>query len=233
MADHGSPTSLLVPIHKAGWPFIAIFFGVAVVLGFVWQPLFVVGFLLTVWCTYFFRDPPRVTPTGRSVVVSPCDGVVAQTTPRVPPPELGLGDQPLPCIGVFMNVFDVHVNRTPVPGRLLDVAYHKGQFLNASLDKASDLNERQSFKIETGGGKLVGIVQIAGLVARRIIGFVGPGRELLPGERIGLIRFGSRCDVYLPRGVLPRVLPGQRTVAGETVIAELEGPQTPVEGRTD
>ena len=233
MTDPGSPTSVLVPIHKAGWPFIAIFFAVAVVLGFLWQPLFWAGLLLTLWCTYFFRDPPRVTPMDAALVVSPCDGVVAETRPRVPPPELGLGDQPLPCVGVFMNVFDVHVNRTPVPGRLVEVAYHKGQFLNASLDKASELNERQSLRIEAAGGKRVGIVQIAGLVARRIVAFVEAGRELRPGERIGLIRFGSRCDVYLPEGIVPTVLPGQRAVAGETVIARLDGPQTPLEGRTD
>lgn len=233
MTDPGSPTSLLVPIHPAGYPFIAIFFAVAVLLGFLWQPLFWVGLLLTLWCTYFFRDPPRITPKTASLVVSPCDGVVAEIRPRVPPAELALGDRPLPCIGVFMNVFDVHVNRTPVAGRLVEVAYHKGQFLNASLDKASELNERQSFKIEAAGGKMVGIVQIAGLVARRIIGFVEAGRVLLPGERIGLIRFGSRCDVYLPEGVVPAVLPGQRAVAGETVIARLDGPQTPLEGRTD
>ncbi len=229
----GTMASVLVPIHRAGWPFIAIFFAVAVVLGFLWKPLFWAGLALTLWCVYFFRDPARVTPTGRSLVVSPCDGVVAQTTPRVPPPELGLGSRPLPCIGIFMNVFDVHVNRTPVPGRLLEVAYHKGQFLNASLDKASDLNERQSFRIEAAGGRQVGIVQIAGLVARRIVGFVAAGATLEPGERIGLIRFGSRCDVYLPEGVVPFVLPGQRAVAGETVIADLDGPQTPREGRID
>ena len=233
MTDHGSPTSLLVPIHKAGWPFIAIFFAIAVVLGFLWDPLFWLGLVLTLWCAYFFRDPTRVTPTDPTLVTSPCDGVVAQTTPRVPPPELELGDKPLPCVGVFMNVFDVHVNRTPVPGRVARIAYHKGQFLNASLDKASDLNERQSFKIEAKDGKRVGIVQIAGLVARRIVGFVEEGRQLEPGERIGLIRFGSRCDVYLPEGVMPLVLPGQRTVAGETVIAALDGPQQPRQGRSN
>jgi phosphatidylserine decarboxylase len=132
-----------------------------------------------------------------------------------------------------MNVFDVHVNRTPVPGRLLTMAYHKGQFLNASLDKASELNERQSFKIEAASGQHVGIVQIAGLVARRIKAFVEAGRVLQPGERIGLIRFGSRCDVYLPPGVVPSVLPGQKAIAGETVIAELDGRQRKLEGRTD
>jgi phosphatidylserine decarboxylase len=233
MADPGSPSSLLVPIHSAGWPFIAIFFAAAVVLGFVWEPLFWLGLLLTVWCIFFFRDPPRVTPTDPALVVSPCDGVVAAIEARVPPPELELGAVPLTCVGIFMNVFDVHVNRTPVPGKLLTVAYHKGQFLNASLDKASELNERQSYRIEAASGQEVGIVQIAGLVARRIKGFVDAGTVLLPGERIGLIRFGSRCDVYLPEGVVPIVLPGQKAVAGETVIAELDGRQRKLEGRTD
>ena len=233
MADPGSPSSLLVPIHPAGWPFIAIFFAAAVVLGFVWEPLFWVGLVLTLWCTYFCRDPERVTPTDPALVVSPCDGVVAAIENRVPPPELELGAVPLTCVGIFMNVFDVHVNRAPVPGKLLTVAYHKGQFLNASLDKASELNERQSFRIEATSGQKVGIVQIAGLVARRIKGFVEAGRVLLPGERIGLIRFGSRCDVYLPEGVVPSVLPGQKAVAGETVIAELDGRQRKLEGRID
>jgi phosphatidylserine decarboxylase len=159
--------------------------------------------------------------------------MVAATTPRVPPPELGLGSEPLPCIGIFMNVFDVHVNRTPVPGRVLARAYHQGKFVNASFDKASDENERQSFRIETADGSEVGIVQIAGLVARRIIAFVEEGAALAPGQRIGLIRFGSRCDVYLPRHVQPVVLPGQRAIGGETVIAHLDGPQTPRLGRTD
>jgi phosphatidylserine decarboxylase len=233
MADPGSPGSLLVPIHPAGWPFIALFFAAAVVLGFLWEPLFWLGLVVTLWCAYFFRDPHRVTPTDPALVVSPCDGVVAAVHERVPPPELELGTQPLPCVGIFMNIFDVHVNRTPVAGQVQTLAYHKGQFLNASLDKASDLNERQSFRIETAAGRQVGIVQIAGLVARRIKAFVEAGRVLLPGERIGLIRFGSRCDVYLPEGVVPCVLPGQRAVAGETVIADLGGPQRKLEGRAD
>lgn len=233
MAEAGHLGSILVPIHKAGWPFIAIFFAIAVVLGFIWQPLFWLGLLATLWCTYFFRDPVRVTPVAPGLVTSPCDGVVAAVSPRVPPPELGLGSAPLPCVGIFMNVFDVHVNRTPVPGRILTRAYHKGQFLNASFDKASDENERQSFRIRTAEGSEVGIVQIAGLVARRIIGFVEEGATLLPGQRIGLIRFGSRCDVYLPRHVQPVVLPGQRTIGGETVVAHLDGPQSQRHGRTD
>jgi len=233
MAQPGTLASALAPVHKDGWPFVAIFFAVAVVLGFLWQPLFWAGLILTLWCAYFFRDPTRVTPTLPSLVVSPCDGEVAAVSPRVPPPELELGDQPLLCIGIFMNVFDVHVNRAPVAGRLEKVAYHKGQFLNASLDKASDRNERQSFRIKAAAGPTVGIVQIAGLVARRIVAFVEQGRELAAGERIGLIRFGSRCDVYLPEGVVPQVLVGQRTIAGETVLADLVGQQRPLEGRAD
>lgn len=233
MGEPGSFASVLVPVHKAGWPFVAIFFAGAVVLGFIWQPLFWLGLISTLWCAYFFRDPPRVTPTLPSLVVSPCDGVVAAVHDRVPPPELGLGDRPLPCVGVFMNIFDVHVNRTPIAGRLERLAYHKGKFLNASFDKASDENERQSLRIEAADGRKVGIVQIAGLVARRIVAFVAEGRTLAPGERIGLIRFGSRCDVYLPTGVVPQVLVGQRALAGETVIADLAGQQRHLEGRSD
>lgn len=234
MAQPGSLGSAFVPVHKDGWPFVAIFFAVAVVLGFLWQPLFWLGLILTLWCAYFFRDPPRVTPTLPSLVVSPCDGEVAAVGPRVPPPELGLGDRPLPSVGIFMNVFDVHVNRTPVPGRIEAIAYHKGKFLNASFDKASDENERQNFRITSADGRRVGLVQIAGLVARRIlVDFVKEGQVMAPGERIGLIRFGSRCDVYLPEGVVPQVLVGQRTIAGETVIADLTGQQRQLEGRTD
>ncbi len=233
MAEPGSLGSIIPPIHKAGWPFIALFLALSVALGFLWQPLFWLGLVATLWCVFFFRDPARTTPLDPGLVTSPCDGVVAATTPRVPPAELGLGSEPLPCVGIFMNVFDVHVNRTPVPGRVLARAYHPGKFLNASLDKASEENERQSFRIATADGSEVGIVQIAGLVARRILGFVDTGAELAPGQRIGLIRFGSRCDVYLPQGVQPVVLEGQRTIGGETVIAQLTGPQAARQGRTD
>ena len=232
MKDPGSPSSILTPVHPAGWPFIAVFFVVAVILGFVWMPLFWVGLLLTGWCVYFFRDPPRTTVDDPHVVTSPADGMVQHTGARVPPPELEMGDRPLPCVGVFMNVFDVHVNRTPVIGRIARRAYHKGKFLNASLDKASDENERQSFRIAMDDGRDVGLVQIAGLVARRIIAFRDEGDELHAGERVGLIRFGSKCDIYLPEGTVPLVLPGQRAIAGETVIARLDGGQTGRRGRT-
>ena len=230
MAERGAWDSVLMPINRGGWPFIAAFFALAVVLGFVAAPLFWAGLIATLWCAFFFRDPPRVTPTDPALVVSPADGLVQRVADRVPPPELGLGSEPRPCVSVFLNVFDVHVNRTPVPGRLQRMAYHPGKFLNAALDKASDENERQSLKIVTSGGHEVGLVQIAGLVARRIVGFVAEGALLSPGQRIGLIRFGSRCDVYLPPHIVPVALEGQRAVAGETVIARLDGPQPRLAG---
>ena len=213
--------TVLVPIHRAGWPFIAAFFGVAVLLGLLWQPLFWLGLIVTAWCIYFFRDPPRVTAEGGELVVSPADGVVVGTHARVPPPELEMGARPLPCVAVFMNVFDVHVNRAPVTGTVTKLAYHPGKFYNAALDKASTDNERQSIRIRTDDGEEVGLVQIAGLVARRIVrGGTAEGRWVLAGERIGIIRFGSRCDVYLPHGLSPLVAVGQRAIAGETVVAD-------------
>lgn len=231
MAAPGTLSSVLPPIHPQGWPFIAIFFAVAVALGFLWTPLFWLGLLATAWCVFFFRDPVRMTPDEPALVVSPADGVVVTTAERVPPPELGLGERALPCIGIFMNVFDVHVNRTPVAGRVVRKSYHAGKFLNASFDKASDENERLSWLIRAKSDREIGLVQIAGLVARRIVPFVEEGAVLVPGERIGLIRFGSRCDVYLPEGVEPLVLVGQRTLAGETVLADLFGNQPKRQGR--
>ena len=231
MAAPGTLSSVLPPIHPQGWPFIAIFFAVAVALGFLWTPLFWLGLLATAWCVFFFRDPVRMTPDEPALVVSPADGVVVTTAERVPPPELGLGERALPCIGIFMNVFDVHVNRTPVAGRVVRKSYHAGKFLNASFDKASDENERLSWLIRAKSDREIGLVQIAGLVARRIVPFADEGAVLAPGERIGLIRFGSRCDVYLPEGVEPLVLVGQRTLAGETVLADLFGNQPKRQGR--
>ena len=232
MKDPGSQSSLLVPIHPAGWPFIAIFFGVSVVLGFIWTPLFWLGLVATAWCVFFFRDPERTTIDDPAVVSSPADGMVVHTHARVPPPELEMGAQALPCVGIFMNIFDTHVNRTPIIGRVARRAYHEGKYLNASTDKASDENERQSFKLVTDRGDVVGLVQIAGLVARRIVGFVDEGDSLRAGDRVGLIRFGSKCDVYLPPGTVPSVVPGQKAVAGETVIAMLDVQQPPRRGRT-
>jgi phosphatidylserine decarboxylase len=210
----------MVPVHRAGWPFVGGGLAASVVLGLLWVPLFWAGLLVSAWMAYFFRDPPRVTPLGDGLVISPADGVVQAVMPRRPPAELELGDAPLTCVSIFLNVFDVHINRAPVGGRIVKLAYHPGKFLAAAEDKASDENERQSFRIETSQGELYGLVQIAGLIARRIVRFVEQGEVVEAGERVGLIRFGSRCDVYLPGGVTPTVLVGQRSVAGETVLAE-------------
>ncbi len=212
--------AVLVPIHRAGWPFIGIGLILSILLGLVAQPLLWLGLLVTGWIAYFFRDPPRVTPEGDELVVSPADGSIVAIAPRVPPAELELGDQPRTCISIFLNIFDVHVNRAPIGGRIARMIYRPGKFLNAALDKASEENERQSLRIETAQGEAYGLVLIAGLVARRIVSFVEPGRSVLAGERIALIRFGSRCDVYLPDGITPLVVAGQRAIAGETVLAD-------------
>jgi phosphatidylserine decarboxylase len=222
---------VLVPIHRAGWPFIAGAFALAAVLGLIAWPLFWLGLLLALWITYFFRDPARVSPIGDGIVVSPADGTIVAVAPRRPPPELELGTAPRTCISVFLNIFDVHVNRSPVSGRIARIAYHPGRFLNAAADKASDDNERQSFRLETEQGEVYGFVQIAGLVARRIVRFAEEGARIEAGERVGLIRFGSRCDVYLPDGVVPLVLVGQKAVAGETVFADGRRNVAPAGGR--
>jgi phosphatidylserine decarboxylase len=211
---------LIVPVHPAGWPFIAGGLVVTALLAWLAGPWCLPALLASAWMTYFFRDPPRVTPQGEELVVSPADGTVQAIVGRRPPPELELGETPRTCISIFLNIFDVHVNRAPVGGRITRLAYHPGKFLNAADDKASDLNERQSFRIETAQGEVFGLVQIAGLVARRIVRSVEPGAVVSAGERVGLIRFGSRCDVYLPDGVAPLVAVGQRAVAGETVLAD-------------
>jgi phosphatidylserine decarboxylase len=210
----------IVPLHRAGCPFIAGAPLVSVLLALVAEPLFWLGLVVTAWMVYFFRDPPRVTPQGERLVVSPADGIVQAIAQRRPPPELGLGEAPRTCISVFLNVFDVHVNRSPVGGRVAHLAYHQGKFLNAFDDKASELNERQSLRIETPQGEAFGLVQIAGLIARRIVREVAEGDVLHAGQRIGMIRFGSRCDVYLPDGYAPLVAVGQTALAGETVFAD-------------
>ena len=216
-----------VPIHRAGWPFVAGGLAVAVVFGLLFAPLFWLGLLVTAWMAYFFRDPPRVTPQGDELVVSPADGMIQAITARPPPPELALGTAPRTCISVFLNIFDVHVNRAPIGGRITKLAYHPGKFLNAAHDKASEDNERQSFRIETPQGDVFGFVQIAGLIARRIVCAVAEGDVVAAGQRVGLIRFGSRCDVYLPDGMAPLVAVGQRAIAGETVFADGRRNQPP------
>ena len=222
--------SVLVPIHPAGWPFIAIFAAVTVGLAFLWTPLCVVGAILTLWCTYFFRNPDRVTPTRAGLIISPADGVV-QLIDRAPPPaELGMGDAPLPRVCVFMNVFNVHVNRIPCDGTVAKTSYRPGKFFNASLDKANEFNERQSIRLTLADGRDLACIQIAGLIARRIRCDLSEGQTVRTGERFGLIRFGSRLDVYLPEGTEPMVALGQSTLAGETVLADLHGQEPAREG---
>ncbi len=212
--------SVLVPIHKEGWRFVAIFAGLSVLLFALWAPLGGLGAILTAWCAYFFRNPERVTPERDGLVISPADGVVQMITDAAPPPELDMGEQPRVRISVFMNVFNVHVNRVPASGTVTGLAYHPGKFLNATLDKASEDNERQAVRMTTSDGKDIAFVQIAGLVARRILCDLGDGQAVTAGERFGLIRFGSRVDVYLDDGMTPMVAVGQTAIAGETVIAD-------------
>ncbi len=212
--------SQLVPIHREGYPFIGAFALLSLILFWLWPPLGWIGTALTIWCTLFFRDPPRVTPVRDGILVAPADGRVSQVTQAPPPQELGMGDIPLPRLSIFMSVFDCHINRSPTGGRIDRVAYRAGAFLNADLDKASDDNERNSFIIIAPGTRIA-VVQIAGLIARRIVTFVREGETIAPGQRLGMIRFGSRVDVYLPAGAKFLAAEGQRTVAGETVIADL------------
>jgi phosphatidylserine decarboxylase len=207
------------PIHPEGYPFIGVFALVSLVLFWLWTPLGWIGTVLTVWCALFFRDPARVTPVREGIVVSPADGRISMVAQATPPAELGLGDIALPRVSIFMSVFNCHVNRSPVAGRIERIAYRPGKFVNAELDKASEDNERNSLVISTPNGR-VGVIQIAGLVARRIVSFVREGQTLGAGERFGLIRFGSRLDVYLPEGTRPLVAEGQTAIAGETVLAD-------------
>ena len=212
------------PIHPEGYIFIAGFAVLALILEWLWSPLGWLGGIATLWCGYFFRDPARVTPMREGLVVSPADGVVSSIGFFVPPPELGLGDRPMQRVSVFMSVFDCHVNRAPMSGRIVKIAYKPGLFISADLDKASEDNERSSLLLDTVNGR-IGVVQIAGLVARRIVSFVSEGQMLGAGDRFGLIRFGSRVDVYLPDGVRVLVGHGSRAIAGETVLADASNPE--------
>lgn len=209
------------PMHPEGRKFVGLAAALTLVLFLIWEPLGWLGTGLTVWVYYFFRDPRRAVPAGEGLIVSPADGVVSLIEPAVPPAELALGSHPLTRVSVFMSVFNCHVNRAPIGGTITKVAYRPGKFLNASLDKASEDNERNGLVIDLPDGRRIGVVQIAGLVARRILCFVAEGQGLRTGERFGLIRFGSRLDVYLPDGVEPQVALGQTMIAGETVIAVL------------
>jgi phosphatidylserine decarboxylase len=214
MSITNSIRAQIPPVHPEGYPFIGGFALASLILFWIWTPLGWIGTVLTVWCALFFRDPVRVTPVREGIVVAPA--------------ELGLGDRPLTRVSIFMSVFNCHVNRAPVAGRIERIVYRPGAFVNAELDKASEDNERNSLVIGTPQGP-IGVVQIAGLVARRIVCFVREGQAIGAGERFGLIRFGSRLDVYLPDGVKPLVSEGQTSVAGETVLADFQAGES---GRT-
>ena len=226
MSIVNSIRSQLAPVHPEGYPFIGGLALVSLVLFWLWSPLGWLATAATLWCAYFFRDPPRVTPVRDGIVVAPADGRVSQVINVVPPQELVLGERPLPRISIFMSVFDCHVNRSPVAGRVERIAYRAGKFLSADLDKASEDNERNAFVIATSAGQRFGVVQIAGLVARRIVPFVREGEAVAAGQRIGMIRFGSRVDVYLPEGGRPLVAEGQTAIAGETVQADFKSAET-------
>jgi phosphatidylserine decarboxylase len=220
MSIVNSIRSQLAPIHPEGYPFIGGFALASLILFWLWTPLGWIGTLATAWCAYFFRDPERVTPLREGLIVAPADGRVSQIVNAVPPQELGLSERPLQRISIFMSVFDCHVNRSPLSGRIEKMVYRPGKFISADLDKASDDNERNGFII-AGSRARIGVVQIAGLIARRIVPFVQAGQPVAAGQRIGMIRFGSRVDVYLPDGIKPLVSEGQTAIAGETVLADI------------
>lgn len=220
---------VLAPIHRDGWRFIAVFAVAALILYWIWTPLGWLGAIATAWCVYFFRDPWRVSPQREGLVLAPADGVIIALDETMPPPELGLGDQPMRRIAIFMSMLDVHINRAPMAGRVAKLAYTEGKFLNASLDKASLDNERMAIKLATADGE-IGVMQIAGLVARRIVSTLREEQTIIAGQQIGLIRFGSRAEVYLPRGWAVLAVIGQRAIGGETVLADARSSEPPRRG---
>jgi phosphatidylserine decarboxylase len=218
--------SIFVPIHPAGWMFVAIFALVSLALSMLWSGFACIGLVATLWCIYFFRDPDRITPLREGLVVSPADGVVQKITKCVPPVELDLGDAERTRISIFLNVFNVHVNRIPLEGSISKLHYNPGKFFNAALDKASEENERMSVKVTTPDGVQYGVVQIAGLVARRILCDLKEGQSVKTGERFGIIRFGSRVDVYLPEKAIAQVVEGQTAIGGETILSDLSSDES-------
>ena len=215
--------TVLAPPHPAGRPFIVAgaLVALAGLLAGAW--MIWLGLLFVLFCLYFFRDPERVAPSRPGVVVAPADGRVVSVGPAAPPVELGLGPEPRWRVAIFLSVMDVHVNRAPADGVVTRIAYRHGAFVNASLDKASELNERNALAIRLADGRDMAVVQIAGLIARRIVCLVKEGESVLAGGRFGIIRFGSRTDLYLPIGVVPLVVEGQTMIGGETLIAEMGG----------
>lgn len=220
------PLSVVIPrIHREGFRFIVVFGVVTLVLFFIWEPLGWLGLVATVWCLYFFRDPERFTPIGDGLIIAPADGVVCTIGLATPPAELDFPGGEMMRIGIFMNVFNCHVNRMPIDGTVIKSVYHPGKFLNASFDKASEENERQALAVESHGGQRIGVVQIAGLVARRIVCQCREGDKVNAGEKFGIIRFGSRVDVYVAPEATLLVVQGQTMTAGETVLADLTSDQ--------
>ncbi|MDG1437158.1 MAG: phosphatidylserine decarboxylase [Rickettsiaceae bacterium] len=209
-------------IHKEGYIFIVIFAALTFVLGSFSSVFAWFGSICTLWCAYFFRNPERMTPVGDNLVISAADGVISNISEVTPPAELDMGDKEMIRVSVFLNIFNVHIQRMPANGKILSLQYHPGKFFNASLDKASVYNERQSVLMETKNGTKLAFVQIAGLIARRIVCDLEEGQELDAGTRYGLIRFGSRVDIYLPLKTPLLVTEGQTCIGGETVIADLE-----------
>ena len=225
--------TFIKPMHREGIKFIIIFSVTSLILFFIYIPFGWVGIGLTIWCYYFFRDPKRTIPVRDGLLVSPADGVISLIEKTMPPPELDIEKEELTRISVFMNVFNCHVNRSPIAGKVMEINYRPGKFFNASLDKASVDNERNSLVLQIPDGRQIVVVQIAGLVARRIVSFVKPKQTLRIGQRFGLIRFGSRVDIYLPTGVQPLVCIGQIMVSGETVIADLNSKELARDGRKE
>ena len=211
-----------IKIRPEGRLFITIFFVIAIILFNIAQFLGWIGVILVGWCIYFFRDPDRVTPKEPNLIISPADGVIQLVTNSTPPAELEMGHTQMRRISIFMSVFDCHVNRSPIEGKVIKTAYKPGKFLNASLDKSSEDNERQSLNLQNQDGVNIAVVQIAGLIARRIICWTREGKQLRAGEKFGMIRFGSRVDIYLPIKTRILAIPGQRTIGGETPIAQLK-----------
>ncbi|MGB1839305.1 MAG: phosphatidylserine decarboxylase [Gammaproteobacteria bacterium] len=206
-------------IHPEGWKFAFIFFVISLLTYLVYAPISIIGFLLTLFTLWFFRDPSRNTPLDSNLIISSADGKVCLIDEACPPTEVSMKQEKMKRVCVFMNVFNVHVNRSPVAGVIKDIVYKEGQFLNASLDKASEKNERSSLIINSEHGADIVVVQIAGLIARRILGFVSKNQNLNQGERFGLIRFGSRVDIYMPLDSTVKCSVGDKVVAGESVLA--------------
>ncbi len=212
---------MMVPLHRSGWMFVSFFAIAAAILGIMWAPLGFIGLLLTAWSIYFFRDPDRVTPMREGVIVSPADGIISKISITRVPEELDMDEDECLCISISLSLFDVHVNRIPINGEVTALKYLPGKFVNTELDKSSEDNERQYVTIKTAQNMLLGVVQIAGVISRRVVCDLTEGQSVKTGDRYGIIRFGSRVNLYLPKEITPLVIEGQRSIGGETVVADI------------